>query len=227
MTTQEFSSEFDVLLNSFGSTPYALELDEYEKSVCLTTAQEEIARALYNGTFTGESLEQTEELRRSLDSLISTDRPEEIHDDRISIGNSKFYKLKDDVWFITYESVNLTEGAYCEGNTTIEVIPVRQDEWNRVKKNPFRRPNKRKAIRLDSGNHEVEIISEYPIDNYLIRYMRKPQPIILTTLEEGLSINKLTDITKCELNEALHRPILERAVQLASRRLQQASKNNV
>lgn len=226
MTTPEFSNEFDILLNShsvsktFGIAQSPIELDEYEKSVLLTEAQEEIVRDLYNGKLNGESLEKTEELRRSLDGLIKTDYPELITDKLNGLDkNSKFYQLKDDVWFITYESVELIEGAYCKNNPVVKVIPMRQDEWHRSKGNPFRKPNKRKVVRLDSGNNVSELISEYPIQNYLVRYLSKPTPIILTSLEGGLTINKLHEVTECKLNTVLHRTILERAVELASRRI--------
>lgn len=58
MTTEEFSNEFDTLLNSYAlspnkygmeSSPLTIELDEYEKSVFLTKAQEDIVISLYNG----------------------------------------------------------------------------------------------------------------------------------------------------------------------------------
>ena len=49
MTTEEFSNEFDTLLNSYGENPSTIELDEYEKSVFLTKAQEEIVIDLYSG----------------------------------------------------------------------------------------------------------------------------------------------------------------------------------
>ena len=51
MTTEEFSNEFDTLLNSYAispdkygmeNSPLTIELDEYEKSVFLTKAQEDI-----------------------------------------------------------------------------------------------------------------------------------------------------------------------------------------
>ena len=45
MTTEEFSNEFDALLNSYSTTeetPNTIELDEYEKSVFLTKAQEDV-----------------------------------------------------------------------------------------------------------------------------------------------------------------------------------------
>lgn len=225
MTTEEFSNEFDVLLNSYGDIGTSLAINEYEKSVLLTEVQEEIVKALYNGTLNTKSLEETEELRRSLDCLIETDNPLVITG-KTGVGgtSSQFYRLKDEVWYIIYESVNLLGDAYCKDNTTIEVIPIRHDEWHRIKNNPFKRPNKRKAVRLDVGDKIVEIISKYPISNYLVRYMRRPNPIILVPLEDGLSINNETQITQCELNSALHRPILEGAVQLARTRIQQASK---
>lgn len=43
MTTQEFSNEFDVLYNNIMSNQ-APGLDEYEKSIFLTKAQEELVR---------------------------------------------------------------------------------------------------------------------------------------------------------------------------------------
>lgn len=230
MTTQEFSNEFDTLVNSqaavnnFGITSAATNFDEYEKSVFLTEAQEEIVKGLYNGTITGKSFEEVEELRRDLDSLIKTDFPTEIELSDNLDKSSKFYQLKNDVWFIVYESVELVEGAYCRNNPTVKIIPMRHDEWNRLKDNPFRRPNKRKVVKLDRGNNVSELISGYPIQNYLVRYLSKPTPIILIPLEDGLTIDGLKEITECKLNTVLHRPILERAVQLASRRFAQASK---
>lgn len=48
MTTEEFSNEFDTLLNSY-SNEYSINIDEYEKSIFLSHAQEEILLELYNG----------------------------------------------------------------------------------------------------------------------------------------------------------------------------------
>ena len=47
MTNQEFSNEFDVLYNSIMSNQ-APGLDEYEKSVFLTKAQDEIIKSYFN-----------------------------------------------------------------------------------------------------------------------------------------------------------------------------------
>ena len=47
MTNEEFSNEFDVLYNSITSNQ-APGLDEYEKSVFLTQAQEDIVRCYFD-----------------------------------------------------------------------------------------------------------------------------------------------------------------------------------
>lgn len=227
MTTHEFSNEFDTLLNSFSqqavvgeqSSKFDLVLDEYEKSVFLTQAQEEVIKSLYNGNLTGESFEKTEELRRYLDSLVKTVKLEPIKEDFLGIDvNSTFFKLPEEVWFITYEQAVIS-------NNNTKVIPMRQDEWHKSKNNPFKMPNKSKTIRLDSGEGMIELISYSPlVTEYLIRYVSKPSPIILIDLPDDLSINGEHNITECKLNTALHRVILERAVQLAYRRFPQASK---
>lgn len=55
MNNKEFSSEFDILYNNLMSNN-AAPLNEYEKSVLLTQAQESIVIDIYNGRFNGESL---------------------------------------------------------------------------------------------------------------------------------------------------------------------------
>ena len=65
MTNEEFSNEFDNLVNKniakpFGVDSTPLEFDEYEKSVFLTKAQEEIVEGLYTGKILGDSFEESE-----------------------------------------------------------------------------------------------------------------------------------------------------------------------
>lgn len=228
MTIEEFSNEFDVLLNSHivlppGSERSVRDIDEYEKSVLLTEAQEDIVRELYNGRYTGEGFENTEELRRNLDSLVKTTEPEEIEDLPKMSDTSKFYKLPKDTWFITYEVVLLHDAALgCKDNTAAEVTPVKQDEYHRVKDNPFRGPSDHRVLRIDTGNSVMELVSKYNIEKYFIKYLSKPKPIILTDItNDSLSINGEKIPMTCMLNTALHRPILERAVALAIKRMPQ------
>lgn len=228
MTIEEFSNEFDVLLNSyaannpFGTGQGLTQLDEYEKSVLLTEAQEFIVRDLYNGKLTGDGFESTEEQRRNLESLVNTLEltSKDISKPKMS-DNSEFFQLPSDVWFITYESVLLSdESLGCKNNTRVDVIPVRQDEYHSIKNNPFRGPSDKRVLRIDTGSSVIELISKYNIQSYFIKYLSKPKPIILQDItDENLSINGETKRMGCELNTVLHRTILERAVALAIKRL--------
>ena len=224
MTTEEFSNEFDVLLNSysrtlaFGNTTNIVELDEYEKSVFLTKAQEDIIIEIYNGKNpTNDSFEKTEETRRYLNELIKTYETSDKFVDMVGISsNSIFFWIPEDVWFITYESVILQDdNLKCINGNNALVTPITQDEFYKINKNPFRGASKNRVLRLDISNNSVELVSNYNIDKYIIRYLSKPSPIILTTLDSDLNINEVNEETPCKLNTSIHRRILERAVRLA------------
>lgn len=215
MTTQEFSNEFDILYNNIMSNQ-APGLDDYEKSVLLTKAQEDIIIQLYSGKNPfADSFEKTEEVRKYLGNLIKTYKTSEINQKEGGLSNkSVFFKLPEDVWFITYEQLT-TSSVYSGIITELVVIPTTQDNYFKTISNPFKRPDSRKALRLDTNESIVEIISEYKIDTYTIRYLSKPLPIILIDLLEDLTINGVGKRTECSLDPIVHRAILDKAVSLA------------
>ena len=223
MTTEEFSNEFDVLLSSYstqetGLVGGPLEFSEYEKSIFLTRAQEEVVISIYDGKNPlGESFENTEETRRSLSPLIKTYTTNTAVLGQTGLSQySKFYNLPADLWYITYESVTLSDPTLgCLNNKEAIVIPVTQDAYYKINKNPFRGASDKRALRLDAGNNIVEIVSKYTTSKYLIRYLSKPAPIIIVNLPDNLSINGISIKTECELNPVMHKTILERAIQLA------------
>lgn len=220
MTTEEFSNEFDTLLNSYaeiysyGKSPNVIELDEYEKSLFLTLGQEEVVKELYSGkNIYGDSFEKSEELRRTLGDLVKTFRTsKEIEGVGLS-SHSTFFNIPNDVWFITYESaiINIRK---CNYYKEVTVYPVTQDTYHNVSNNPFRGYNDNRILRLDTATNTVELVSKYPIVEYLMRYLSKPTPIILVDLD-NLSIDNINTKTECSLNPIIHRFILERAVQKA------------
>lgn len=227
MTREEFSNGFDALLNSYSdvarfgeeSTRQSIALDEYEKSLCLTKAQEEIVTSLYNGKNPyGDSFESTEEMRRYLSNLVAEKYLKPItNTSGTPLGlttTSTFFTLPEDLWFITLESVILDNGK-CGGETYIKVYPTKQDEYQNIKDNPFRGANDRRALRLDLSEGNVEIICKYLIIRYYIRYIKKVPPIILTDLPDNLTIEGKRKASNCILHEALHQKILDRAVQIA------------
>ena len=173
---------------------------------------------MYNGKNPfGDSFERTEEIRRYLSDLIKTYTTTDKKVGYTGLSKSSvFFELPDDLWFITYESVNLKDdGLGCMSGEDISVIPITQDEYHRIRKNPFRGTNERRALRLDLSGKVVEIVSKYNVESYLVRYLSRPAPIILTDLTDNLSINGISVKTECELNPVIHRAILERAVKLA------------
>lgn len=227
MTIDEFSNSFDTLLNSYAlisnfgeeTSKQTITLDEYEKSVLLTKAQEEIVLSLYNGKNPyGEAFEGTEELRRYLSNLITEKYLKPItNTSGTPLGlesKSKFFTLPEDLWFITLESVVVDNGK-CKAETVMKVYPVKQDEYQVIRDNPFRGANGRRALRLDLSEGNVEIICKYMIAIYYIRYIKKVPPIILEDLPNDLTIEGKSEASDCILHEALHQKILDRAVQLA------------
>lgn len=218
MNIQEFSNSFDTLLQPYitkesFSEQNNLAFDEYEKSIFLTKAQEQIVLELY------QELEQSEEVRKYLSNLIKTDNyvPVGEQDETLINNNFKSYKVEisNDILFMIYEQCTLNDENNCINNKIVSVVPTIHDNLDKVLKNPFKSPNSRKVIRLDFDN-KIELISKYNISNYKVRYLKKPNPIILVSLEDNLSINNGdTKVSNGETNPILHERIVQRAVQLA------------
>ena len=216
MDVQELSNLFDTLLqpyitkDNFGKQN-TLAFDEYEKSIFLTKAQEQIVLELY------QELEQSEENRKYLSNLIKTGNYVPIGEqDKTLINNTfKSYKveIEDSVLFMIYEQCTLSDENNCINNKIVSVVPTIHDDLDKVLKNPFKSPNSRKVIRLDFDN-KIELISKYSISNYKVRYLKRPNPIILVKLE-NLNIDKKQEVSNGETNPILHERIVQRAVQLA------------
>jgi hypothetical protein len=216
MDIQELSNLFDTLLQPYitkdvSGEQNTLAFDEYEKSIFLTKAQEQIVLELY------QELEQSEENRKYLSNLIKTGNyvPVGEQDETLINNTFKSYKveIEDSVLFMIYEQCTLSDENNCINGRIVSVVPTIHDDLDKVLKNPFKSPNNRKVIRLDFDN-KVELISKYNISNYKVRYLKKPNPIILVTLED-LNIDKKQEVSNGETNPILHERIVQRAVQLA------------
>lgn len=125
--------------------------------------------------------------------------------------------LPERLWFITYEAASFSGSqGDCASGKRANVVPVTQDALDRTIEDPFKNAGLRRVLRLDIGNNKVELISKYKIANYIVRYLEFISPIILTNLDNDLSINGVSTETSCSLPEGLHRAVLELAVKLAS-----------
>lgn len=227
MTTQEFYHEFNLLYDNIASKG-APGLDEYEISQFLTLAQEELIKDKNSpkSNRLQEGFEASDKRRTDLKELIVdyktlTTVPMV---DGIS-HRSVFFEIPNDVFLIKQESAVMQEPK-CPGRT-VEVIPKTLDEYNVQVKNPFKKYNKNKVWRLDynsigPGTNVVELISEYPIVQYKMRYLKRANPIILTDLDagdyigSGLTILGQTQQQTSELDPSTHSEIVRRAVTYAT-----------
>lgn len=216
MTTQEFSLEFDLMYNNIMSNQ-APGLSEYEKSLFLTQAQEALVLDIYSGKL-GSSFESTEEVTDYLSPLVKQATYTTKVEGKGLDSRSIFFNIDTDIWFKTGEKAIIKDDSLKCGNSIereVDVVPVTQDTLYRTKNSPFRGPNERRILRLDCEANKVELISKYPIESYTIRYLSKPEPIILDNLPEGLTINDISTPQTCKLSSAIHRAILIRAVSIA------------
>lgn len=233
MTTVEFDREFNILYDNISSNS-APGLNKYEKSVFLTTAQDELIQENY-GPYNKlkKGFEGSEARRREFNELVKTHISTLKFNSDLSISeNSIFFQVPNDIYYITHEQAKILSSDSCLNNTYINVIPTTQDEYNTQKKSPFRKPNKNRIWRFDiaklNTNSIVELVSPFAITEYKIRYVKKPKPIILTDFESdselsglGLTVEGLNTTTECELNSVIHRDILNRAIELAIKSLRE------
>lgn len=223
MTTQEFSNEFDVLYNNIMSNQ-APGLDEYEKSVFLTKAQNEILKNYFNpkGNKYQEGFDDNSKRQIDFSTLIKIYKPSTYTGSYTKFDSrSSIYTMPTDILFILNETALNT----CDGvKRMINIVPINYEEYNRLMFKPYKQPLKNQGWRLLQSTSTTGTVSEVitkagsTLTDYTIRYVRRPTPIILTDLSGNygnISIESLSSITECELDPILHPEILQRAVELA------------
>lgn len=216
MSNTEFSNQFDVLYNNIMSNA-APGLNEYEKSVFLTKAQNEIVKNYFNpkGNKYQEGFDDSAKRQIDFSELITTKKLATTATGTTYDKRGKLYDLSSEkIMFIIQESIDTNNG-------TFQVIPIRFDEYMRLMSKPYKEPLKWQAWRIiTDSNYRVELIahSNDTISSYNIRYVRIPKPIVLIDLSSeygDLTIDGIDEVSDCELNEILHEEILQRAVELA------------
>lgn len=260
MTRSEFSDTFTTLLNSYSTqanfgeqaSHREIVLDEYEKSVLLTQAQDIIVKSYFDGTLNNQGQGFDDSARRQMDfsSLIkvtelSPSASTSTFDDR-----GILFKLPlmgstantCEVLFMLNEKLECETLLSGSGNGRIYdtkkqyvVVPISYKEYDREMSKPFAQPLKKQAWRLfqnDTTGYDVDtelivkqsIADKYKADptnpgdvkiTYKIRYVRRPKPIILEDMPNGLTIEGVSEATDCELNPIIHVDILNKAVELA------------
>jgi hypothetical protein len=233
MSSEEMSNLMDVLYNNITSNQ-APGLTEYEKSLFLTKAEEELTKNYFNpkGNKYGEGFDDNQKRQMDFSTLMSDESPV------ITTGSGYFdarsrgvakSSLPSNVWIIINEKLIVNRE---NSSVILTVKPISYEEYDRMMSKPFKRPLKNQAWRLitNASNNSVGIdLIAGPSDTiqtYSVRYVRRPKPIIVGDLD-GLTINgyvygkahsdsstpKVWD--GCELNPIMHEEIVQRAVELA------------
>lgn len=216
MTNSEFSNEFDILYNNIMSNQ-APGLNEYEKSVFLTKAQDEIVKAYFSPNKAMEGFDGSEKRQIDFSSIIKVDANNTVTKSSTTAFDQRSYtaSLPDDALMIINETLKVTRGS---GDIILTVVPISYTEYNRLMSKPYKRPLKNQAWRLLVNNNSstAELIAgngDTP-KSYTVRYIKRPQAIILTELE-GVTLDGESSSQECELDPILHHEILQRAVELA------------
>lgn len=219
MTPEEMDNMFDVLYNNITSNQ-APGLNAYEKSIFLTKAQDEIVKNYFNPKSKGNNLQEgfDDNAKRQVDfSMLTSVESKESFTASLFDGrdNSRSVNLPNGMMMAINEMAVVTRNT---DNVTLQVIPIKFDEYSRLMSKPYKRPLKYQAWRLinnDTVNKADIIIG--PTDTltkYIIRYIRRPKPIVVSDLD-GLTIEGEGSQSGCEIDKILHEEIVQRAVELA------------
>lgn len=129
--------------------------------------------------------------------------------------NTKSVTLPSKLMYAINEMVEVTRN---DKKILLQVVPVKFDEYSRLMCKPYKRPLKYQAWRLTNNDvvNKADIVvgPSDTLTKYTIRYVRRPNPIIVSNLD-GLTIEGKSTATECELDPILHEEILQRAVELA------------
>lgn len=158
MTTQEFSNEFEVLYNNIMSNQ-APGLDEYEKSIFLTKAQEELVRDYFNSrnVKNAQGFDDNQKRQYDFSTLLSSIRLPDYTDtlevlvtsgllayNTIFDSRARIYLAPSDLFLAINESIeDSVKRRY-------SVLPISYDEYNRLMLKPYGFPLKRQAWRIIS-----------------------------------------------------------------------------
>ena len=235
MTIEEMSNSFDALLNSYaltanfgeGSSKGTITLDEYEKSVLLTQAQDIIVKSYFTpkSNQVDGGFDDSERRQADFSSLIDVIEPEVAesnytpYDDRSTVFKIDSTEYK--ILCILNEKVVINEGQYAG---TYVIVPIHYREYDRLMSQAYAQPNKKQMWRLfQNTNTNYDVYSEIiPHENivgetlrYIVRYVKRPAPLITADLD-GLQIDGQSSATaNIEIPPVLHRDVVSKAVELA------------
>lgn len=223
MTYKELSDAFDVYANRHTEAKLGslLFFDEYEKSLFLTMAANEIVKEMLP------FYERNEKIEKQLLDITKSAQVSALfalpNDNRFKTG-SLVYELPSDVLYIVAESLRSSSNAILR-----RIKPLKDDEAYYTLDNPFRVSTRGYAYRNDvsyvdgsTNKRYAEIISDITSGTspeYFCKYLTIVPPFIVTDTLLDAKIGNVS--TNASLNSEaplnmLHERILNRAILLGS-----------
>ena len=164
MTNSEFSNEFDVLYQNITSNQ-APGLDEYEKSVFLSKAQDEIVKSYFDPKTNKpqEGFDGSEKRQIDFSMLIVTEKAVESTVQPVQLfplQHTKVFAVPDKILMFINESLTVTR----DGNPTyLTVVPLDYKEYNRLMSKPYKRPLKNQAWRILTNTTTISVPYSRPV----------------------------------------------------------------
>lgn len=217
MTAKEFSDQFDVGYNNITSNQ-APGLNEYDKSVFLTKAQDELLKDYFNPESNPKRQGFDDNRKRQMDfsGIMKVASPTVVTDTVPQLDARAFvYRWPKDVLYIINESLDV--GRISSDTSTglnlkpRQVVSLTYNDYEQLMSRPFKAPLKYQAWRLITGYSDGKTLVEIIIGSadkkglyiggsqkaprYSIRYVKIPRPILLADFSqeygEDLSIDNL------------------------------------
>lgn len=215
MTKEEMSNEFDILYNQVNSNQ-APGVDEYEKTVFLTKAQDDIIKMFFDprGNKFQEGFDGSQKRQYDFSTIITHDTLKKIQGNTYDPRAIPF-QFPEDFFLSINESI--VEGGDDREDIVYQIIPISYYDYSRLMQKPYQYPPKRSVWRLITNNisssgrtNSTPQNNNTPIDpdvdgticeiigkfvnpaniQYRMRYVKKPLPILLEDFSaSGLSIN--------------------------------------
>lgn len=162
MTTPEFSAEFDLLYNNISSAS-APGLTEYEKSVFLTKAQDDIIKSYFNPIYnkSQEGFDDSQKRQYDFSALVRVSELYNVnkYKERITAlekidKRSQVFLFPEDYFLSINEVISDSRNMY-------SVLPISYDEYQRLLLKPYALPVKKGAWRLFTDKKNCNYYHEY------------------------------------------------------------------
>lgn len=230
MTTSEFSKEFDIRFN-FVNSNLAFSVNDYEKSVYLTRAQEEILSNYFSprGNKMQEGIDDSAKRDIDFSSIIQVMEATSVKAGVVPFAdNGLVFEIADNVLYLLNEKFeyNIITSPTASSKKT-SIFPLKWEEYQRILTKAYKSPPKRQTWRMirsndttggnGNGRLVVELIPKSDLTGtaykYTARYIKKPQPIVVASISP-LTVNGISTISECILPTEIHDEILNRAIEI-------------